>query len=81
MAEHPADALGCIRLLVQINDWSLRGIGAREFKTGCRDGALSSRSMPARPQRTMWPTCVGFSRRPLSSPTRLFEMPVVRHHG
>ena len=27
-------ALGCVRLLVQINDWSLRTLGAQEVKTG-----------------------------------------------
>jgi len=34
MAVRPDEALRCIRLLVQINDWSLRTIGAREYKTG-----------------------------------------------
>ena len=34
MAATPADAAGCIRLLVQINDWSLRKVGAREMRTG-----------------------------------------------
>jgi fumarylacetoacetate (FAA) hydrolase len=28
------DALKCVRLLVQINDWSLRSLGPREMKTG-----------------------------------------------
>lgn len=29
-----AAALGCVRLLVQINDWSLRALGPHEMKTG-----------------------------------------------
>lgn len=28
------DALGCIRLVVQLNDWSLRALGPHEMKTG-----------------------------------------------
>ena len=34
MAASAAQALGCVRLLVQINDWSLRTLGPREMKTG-----------------------------------------------
>lgn len=34
MAATPAQALARIRLLVQINDWSLRALGPREMKTG-----------------------------------------------
>lgn len=34
MAVSPDAALGCIRLVVQINDWSLRALGPREMKTG-----------------------------------------------
>ena len=34
MAVTPEGALGCIRLIVQINDWSLRGLGPHEMKTG-----------------------------------------------
>lgn len=34
MAATPAQALARVRLLVQINDWSLRVLGAREMKTG-----------------------------------------------
>ena len=34
MAVKPEAALGCIRLLVQINDWSLRALGPHEMKTG-----------------------------------------------
>lgn len=30
----PEAALGCVRLLVQINDWSLRALGPHEMKTG-----------------------------------------------
>jgi fumarylacetoacetate (FAA) hydrolase len=30
----PEAALGCIRLIVQINDWSLRTLGPREMKSG-----------------------------------------------
>ena len=34
MAATPDEALGCVRLLVQINDWSLRALGPHEMKTG-----------------------------------------------
>lgn len=34
MAATPAQALQAVRLLVQINDWSLRTIGAQEVRTG-----------------------------------------------
>ena len=34
MAARPDAALACIRLLVQINDWSLRALGPHEMKTG-----------------------------------------------
>jgi fumarylacetoacetate (FAA) hydrolase len=34
MGVTPAAALGCIRLVVQINDWSLRTLGPREMKSG-----------------------------------------------
>jgi fumarylacetoacetate (FAA) hydrolase len=34
MAVTPEAGLGCIRLLVQINDWSLRALGPREMKSG-----------------------------------------------
>jgi fumarylacetoacetate (FAA) hydrolase len=34
MGASPREALGCVRLLVQINDWSLRALGPREMKTG-----------------------------------------------
>jgi fumarylacetoacetate (FAA) hydrolase len=34
MAVSPEAALGCIRLIVQINDWSLRTLGPREMRTG-----------------------------------------------
>jgi fumarylacetoacetate (FAA) hydrolase len=34
MAATPAEALRCVRLLVQINDWSLRTLGPREMKSG-----------------------------------------------
>ncbi len=34
MGTDPQRALGAVRLLVQINDWSLRALGAREMKTG-----------------------------------------------
>ena len=34
MAARPDTALACIRLLVQINDWSLRALGPHEMKTG-----------------------------------------------
>ena len=34
MAATPADAATRIRLLTQINDWSLRQVGAREMRTG-----------------------------------------------
>jgi fumarylacetoacetate (FAA) hydrolase len=34
MAATPAQALAAVRLLVQINDWSLRALGPREMKTG-----------------------------------------------
>lgn len=34
MGVPPTQALECIRLIVQINDWSLRGFGPREMKTG-----------------------------------------------
>ena len=34
MAVKPEAALACIRLLVQINDWSLRALGPHEMKTG-----------------------------------------------
>lgn len=34
MAVSPEAALGCIRLVVQINDWSLRALGPREMKSG-----------------------------------------------
>ncbi|RVU43718.1 fumarylacetoacetate hydrolase family protein [Rubrivivax rivuli] len=34
MGVSPEAALGCIRLLVQINDWSLRALGPHEMKTG-----------------------------------------------
>lgn len=34
MGISPEAALGCVRLLVQINDWSLRALGPHEMKTG-----------------------------------------------
>jgi fumarylacetoacetate (FAA) hydrolase len=34
MGVSPAAALGCVRLVVQINDWSLRALGPREMKSG-----------------------------------------------
>jgi len=34
MEVSPPDALACVRLLVQINDWSLRALGPREMKSG-----------------------------------------------
>lgn len=34
MAATPAEALAAVRLVVQINDWSLRTLGPREMKTG-----------------------------------------------
>jgi len=34
MAATPAQALACVRLIVQINDWSLRTFGPREMKAG-----------------------------------------------
>jgi fumarylacetoacetate (FAA) hydrolase len=34
MAVSPAEGLRCVRLLVQINDWSLRALGPREMKSG-----------------------------------------------
>lgn len=34
MGVTPEEALGCIRLVVQLNDWSLRTLGAKEAKTG-----------------------------------------------
>jgi fumarylacetoacetate (FAA) hydrolase len=34
MAATPAQALAAVRLVVQINDWSLRTLGPREMKTG-----------------------------------------------
>ncbi len=34
MAARPDVALQCVRLLVQINDWSLRALGPQEMKTG-----------------------------------------------
>lgn len=34
MAATPEQALACVRLVVQINDWSLRTLGPREMKSG-----------------------------------------------
>jgi fumarylacetoacetate (FAA) hydrolase len=34
MAATPEQALGAVRLLVQLNDWSLRALGPREMKSG-----------------------------------------------
>lgn len=34
MGATPAQALGAVRLLVQLNDWSLRALGPREMKSG-----------------------------------------------
>jgi fumarylacetoacetate (FAA) hydrolase len=34
MGVSPVDALSCVRLVVQINDWSLRALGPHEMKTG-----------------------------------------------
>lgn len=34
MGVSPDAALGCIRLVVQLNDWSLRALGPHEMKTG-----------------------------------------------
>lgn len=34
MAATPAQALACVRLVVQVNDWSLRAMGPREMKSG-----------------------------------------------
>ncbi|MEX1167587.1 MAG: fumarylacetoacetate hydrolase family protein [Hydrogenophaga sp.] len=34
MAAAPEQALACVRLVVQINDWSLRSLGPREMKSG-----------------------------------------------
>lgn len=34
MGATPPEALRCVRLLVQVNDWSLRALGPHEMKTG-----------------------------------------------
>jgi fumarylacetoacetate (FAA) hydrolase len=34
MGASPQEALGCVRLVVQVNDWSLRALGPHEMKTG-----------------------------------------------
>jgi fumarylacetoacetate (FAA) hydrolase len=34
MGVSAADALGCVRLVLQLNDWSLRALGPHEMKTG-----------------------------------------------
>jgi fumarylacetoacetate (FAA) hydrolase len=34
MGATPREALACVRLLVQLNDWSLRALGAREMRSG-----------------------------------------------
>lgn len=34
MTSSPAAALDCVRLIVQLNDWSLRALGPHEMKTG-----------------------------------------------
>ncbi|MBI3367476.1 MAG: fumarylacetoacetate hydrolase family protein, partial [Burkholderiales bacterium] len=34
MAASPTAALDCVRLIVQLNDWSLRALGPHEMKTG-----------------------------------------------
>jgi len=34
MGVTPEAALACVRLIVQLNDWSLRGLGPHEMKTG-----------------------------------------------
>ena len=34
MAASPAASLECVRLIVQLNDWSLRALGPHEMKTG-----------------------------------------------
>jgi fumarylacetoacetate (FAA) hydrolase len=34
MGATPAQAMGAVRLLVQLNDWSLRALGPREMKSG-----------------------------------------------
>jgi fumarylacetoacetate (FAA) hydrolase len=34
MGVTPAEALGCVRLVLQLNDWSLRALGPHEMKTG-----------------------------------------------
>ncbi len=34
MGASPDEALACVRLVVQINDWSLRALGPREMKSG-----------------------------------------------
>ena len=34
MAATPAQALGCVRLVLQLNDWSLRALGPHEMSTG-----------------------------------------------
>lgn len=34
MAATPQQALGCIRLVLQLNDWSLRALGPREMRSG-----------------------------------------------
>lgn len=34
MGVSPEAALGCVRLIVQVNDWSLRALGPHEMKTG-----------------------------------------------
>jgi fumarylacetoacetate (FAA) hydrolase len=34
MGVTPAEALQCVRLVVQLNDWSLRALGPREMKSG-----------------------------------------------
>lgn len=34
MGSSPRAALDCVRLLVQLNDWSLRALGPREMRTG-----------------------------------------------
>jgi fumarylacetoacetate (FAA) hydrolase len=34
MGASPEDALSCVRLVVQVNDWSLRALGPHEMKTG-----------------------------------------------
>jgi fumarylacetoacetate (FAA) hydrolase len=59
MGASPEEALRCVRLVVQLNDWSLRALGPREMKTGF--GFLQAKPSTAFAPVAVTPTELGAS--------------------